>query len=71
MIYESWGSSTVHNDVLIPADYNADTVTDYAVWRPTTGYWYVLESLTHNEYHLPLSWTQNGDVPIPSAYNRY
>lgn len=66
--YQQWGGASL-NDVLVPADYDGDGKADIAVWRPGTGIWYIIRSSTgapQYEY-----WGTSGDVPIPSAYNRY
>ncbi len=34
----SWGKS---GDVAVPGDYNGDGTTDFAVFRPSNGRWYV------------------------------
>ena len=36
-----WGAST---DVPVPGDYDGDRRTDIAVWRPSSGMWYILRS---------------------------
>ena len=52
-------------DINVPADYDRDGYTDIAVWRPTTGEWFMYdESL--NKVTIR-KWGQNGD--IPSAAN--
>jgi hypothetical protein len=43
---EAWVASCLQSsggagDVLVPGDYDADGVDDLAVWRPSTGTWYV------------------------------
>lgn len=44
-----------------PADYNGDGRTDMAIWRPSSGTWYVYG-------HAPVHWGQSGDVPVPGNY---
>ncbi len=38
-----WGSGAL-NDVRVPGDYDGDGKTDVAIWRPASGYWYILNS---------------------------
>ncbi|MBC7909128.1 MAG: VCBS repeat-containing protein [Pyrinomonadaceae bacterium] len=38
-----WGAN---GDFFVPSDYDGDNKTDLAVWRASTGTWYILQSLT-------------------------
>ncbi len=54
-----WGAP---GDVPVPGDYDGDGFTDVAVYRPSTGVWFVPNS-------SPIHWGVRGDVPLslPSA----
>jgi|GEM_PF-321425 len=43
-------------------DYNGDGRSDLAVWRPSTGVWWVHGVVT-------AQWGRPGDVPVPADYN--
>lgn len=53
-------------DVPVPADYDDDFLTDFAVWRPSNGIWYIRSSKTglvsEQQWGLP------GDIPIPGTF---
>ncbi|TAK66298.1 MAG: hypothetical protein EPO22_03930 [Dehalococcoidia bacterium] len=46
----------------IGGDYNGDGITDIAVWRPSTGQWFI-------NWGQPAQLGQAGDVPVPADYN--
>lgn len=43
-----------------------DAVSDYAIFRPSTGAWHIIGS-TAGQYTV--NWGQNGDVPVPADYD--
>ena len=64
----SWG---VFGDIPAPADYNGDGQSDRAVWRPSTGSWFVQCSSATNcpSGTIAVTWGNPGDIPVPSDYN--
>jgi hypothetical protein len=49
-------------DVPVPEDYNDDGVTDPAVYRPSTGQWFVRNQFT-------VAWGLPKDMPVPGDYS--
>ena len=58
-----WGGEA---DVAIPGDYDADGRADIAVFRSSTGIWYIRNSSTGFEAWL---WGEPEDLPVPGDYD--
>jgi len=50
----------------VPGDYDGDGTTDIAVWRPSSGVWWVLTSGSDFTTFTSKGWgaQANGDVPL-------
>ncbi|MBC7899889.1 MAG: VCBS repeat-containing protein [Saprospiraceae bacterium] len=58
-------------DVLVPADYDGDGITDYGIWKPESGIWSI--KLSSDDQLFTVEWgTIAGaipDVPVPADYD--
>jgi hypothetical protein len=57
----AWGVST---DVPVPGDYDGDGKTDLAVFRPSTGQWFILKSSTNYTSWDSYQWRASTDIPV-------
>ena len=67
------GSNTTHtfgtsSDIAAPGDYDGDGKTDFCVYRPSEGNWYLLKSGSAEALAV-YTFGLNDDVPVPADYN--
>ncbi len=61
----TWG---LPNDKPVPADYDGDGKADIALFRPSDGYWYILNSGPSGGMQF-IQWGLSGDIPQPADYD--
>lgn len=63
-----WGTA---GDLPVPGDYDGDGKTDLAIFRPSTGQWFVLTSQSNFTTFAVLTWGMAGDVPVAGNYDGF
>ena len=54
-------------DIPVPGDYDGDGKTDVAVFRPSTGTWFVRQS--SNGKWVGFNWGSAGDIPVVGDFD--
>jgi hypothetical protein len=52
-----------------PGDFDGDGRSDVAVWRPTTGEWWLKSSADGLDSHGGYAWGSAGDIPVAGDYD--
>ena len=61
-----WGGA---GDVPVPGDYDGDGRDDVAVFRPSSGMWFLLQSTTDFTTFTALGWGTGTDLTVPADYD--
>ena len=65
MARHPWG---LPGDIPVPGDYNVDNKADLALYRPSTGQWFIRD-VAGNILSYGTPWGLPGDTPVPGDFN--